>query len=230
MVIIDEEPDEELGDREGDGDAFKETVRRKTEDLSRIISMGKSFATVIFFSRRPEKADQSLAYIKKMMAEAGIKLETSVVSLETSLGGIIPTAFDRILAQRLGEKALVTLQKHMDKRSRRFHIIGIRRKEITALPYQDQPEGRSRACNASLVAELDEGIALMAEPNGECIGMGGEIKWTETGEEREWRGAWICKKCGQALSVSFNPQKTLCVFCKTPSCHNYGYIRVSRRL
>jgi len=217
-------------DQEDDGDVFQNKVKTKLRDLYRIISMGKSFATIIFFSRRPEKADHALNYIKTKMVEAGIKLETSLVSLETSLGGIIPTAFDRILAQRLGEKALATLHKNMNSGNHSFHIVGIHRKDITAIPFHNQQGRRSRVCTESLTAELDHDITLMAEPTGECIGMGGDIKWTDTADEREWRGRGTCKKCSRSQSVVFNPKKMLCIFCKTASCHNYGYIRISRRL
>ncbi len=222
-VIIDD-------DQEDDWDVFQNKVKIKIMDLYRIISMGKSFATIIFFSRRPEKADHALDFIKEMIMDAGIRLETSLISLETSLGGIIPTAFDRILAQRLGEKAVATLHKNMNSRNHSFHIVGIHRKEITAIPFHNQQGRRSRVCTESLTAELDQDITLMVEPNSECIGMGGDIKWTDTGDEREWQGRWTCKKCNRSQSVAFNPKKMLCIFCKTASCHNYGYIRISRRL
>ena len=222
-VIIDD-------DQKDDWDGFQNDVELKIHDLRKIIAMGKSFATIIFFSRRPDKADRALDYITTKILAAGIKQETSIVSLETSLGGIIPTAFDRILAQRLGEKAVATLQKNMLSRKQSFHIVGLHRKEITATPWQNKRQKRFHVCTESLTAELDQDIMLMTEPKGECIGIGGDIKWTDTGDEREWQGRWTCKKCSRSQSVSFNPKKMLCVFCKTASCHNYGYIRISRRL
>jgi 6-phosphofructokinase len=42
----------------------------------------------------------------KAIDGAGITLDVTVVPLETSLGGIIPTAFDRILAKRAGGRRL----------------------------------------------------------------------------------------------------------------------------
>ena len=81
-------------------------LQGKLQELQRIITLGKSFATVIFFSENPEEADARLQYIVRSIRQAGISLEPSVITLETSLGGIVPTAFDRILAQRLGEQAL----------------------------------------------------------------------------------------------------------------------------
>jgi len=223
VVIIDD-------DQEANGDAFQNKVKIKIHDLHRIISMGKSFATIVFFSQRPEKADHGLDYIKMKIADAGIKLETSLMCLETSLGGIIPTAFDRILAQRLGEKAVATLHKNMNNGRHSFHIIGIHRKEITAIPFHNKQGRRSCVCTEPLTAEIDQCITLMAEQNSECVGMGGDIKWTDTEDEREWQGRWTCKKCSRSQSVAFNPKKMLCIFCKTASCHNYGYIRISRRL
>jgi len=219
-----------IDDEEDDRDVFQRKLKTKILNLYRIISLGKSFATIVFFSRRPAEADQALADIKMELWEAGIKLETSLVSLETSLGGIVPTAFDRILAQRLGEKALATLQKNMNVRNHSFHIVGIHRKEIKATPFDDRQEKRNRVCTESLTDELDQAIALMTEPNSGCIGMGGDIEWTDTGNESEWQGKWTCKKCNHTQNVVFNSEKMLCVFCRTASCHNYGYIRISRRL
>ena len=221
-VIIDENED--------DWDVFQLRVENKVRDLHRIIALGKSFATIIFFSRCQEKTDQALDYIKLKIREAGIKLETSLMSLETSLGGIVPTAFDRILAQRLGEKALATLQKNMHSRSRGFHIVGIHGKEITVLPFHNLPGRQNRICSETFSGELDQVITLMAEPGGECVGMGGDIRWTDTRDEREWQGSWTCKKCNNSQAVTFNPKKMLCVFCQTACCRNYGYIRISRRL
>ena len=115
-----------------DGENFQHQVESKIQGLSRTILLGNSFSTVIFFSRRPERADQAFDYINKKIREAGINMETSLVSMETSLGGIVPTVFDRILAQRLGEKALTTLQKNRNSGAESFPVTGIQRKEITA--------------------------------------------------------------------------------------------------
>ncbi len=223
IVIID-------GDKADSGNDFQEMVTGKMEDLHRIISLGKSFATIIFFSRQPERADHSLDFIKQCIASACIGLEISTISLETSLGGITPTAFDRILAQRLGEKAMATLQNTMNGRDHTFHIVGIQKKEIAATPFRNQERDLYHACSESYLAELDQCMTLMSQPGGNCIGMGGDIEWTDTRDEKGWRGMWTCKKCGHAQRFSFSPDKTLCVSCGDASCRNYGYIRISRRL
>jgi hypothetical protein len=70
----------------------------------------------------------------------------------------------------------------------------------------------------------------MALPGTSCIGMGGNTDWTDTGGAGDWQGIWTCKQCGSSQQVSFNPKQTLCVYCNKEFCHNYGYIRISRRL
>jgi len=192
--------------------------------------MGKSFATIVFFSKRPEKAGSTLDKIIQEVAAAGINLEISLIPLETSLGGIIPTAFDRILAQRLGEKALATLQKNIFERNYDFHMVGLHHKEIIDTPFDNHEERHKGTCSKSLNAEFNQHITLMAEPKTACIGLGGDIVWTDTSREENWHGLWTCKKCNHEQAVNFNQKKPLCIFCETPSCHNYGYIRSSRRL
>ncbi len=223
IVIID---DEQTGSEE----AIREKVATKIKYLESIITMGKSFATIIFFATHPEKADRTLDLIKQQIATTGMGLDTSVMCLETSLGGIIPTAFDRILAQRLGEKAMATLQNNMGKCEHAFHIIGIHGKEITASPASETTPEFKGACLDWLTSELDQCAELMAQPGNCCVGMGGDIEWTDTADETEWYGTWTCKKCRHAQRVSFNPRIMLCVKCENAGCHNYGYIRISRRL
>lgn len=223
VVISDDDPEDRL-------DILQNEIKIKVQALKRIISMGKSFATIILFSKRPEKAGSTLNTIKQEIAAAGIKREVSLISLETSLGGISPTAFDRILAQRLGEKALATLQKNIYEGNYDFHIVGLHRKDIIDTPFCNLGERHKGICSDSLKAELDQYITLMAEPKAACIGIGGDILWTDTSDEREWHGRWTCQKCNHTQPIIFDQKKPLCVFCTTPSCRNYGYIRSSRRL
>ena len=111
---------------------FQQQVQEKIRSCRELLALGKSFATILFFSENPEEADDRLRYIARSLREAGITPEPAVISLETSLGGIIPTAFDRILAQRLGEQALITLQQKMGSRDHSFHTVGIIGREIAA--------------------------------------------------------------------------------------------------
>jgi 6-phosphofructokinase 1 len=211
-------------------EAFQKQVQEKITQLQRILRMGKSFATILFFSENPEDADVRLRFFAHSLREEGIPGVPAVISLETSLGGIIPTAFDRILAQRLGEQALITLQQKMERRDHSFHTVGIIGREISAIAASSLKNGFRSRCSAPLSAELAECIDLMSLPGRACIGMGGDIDWTDTGGAGNWQGIWTCKQCGGSQQVSFNPKKMLCVYCLNESCHNYGYIRMSRRL
>jgi 6-phosphofructokinase 1 len=216
---------------EGRGqEAFKQQVQEKIRQLQRIVGLGKSFATILFFSENYEEADDRLRHVARSLREAGITPEPAMISLETSLGGIIPTAFDRILAQRLGEQALITLRQKMESRDHSFHTVGITGREISAIAASSLKNGFRSKCSAPLTAELAECIDLMALPGSACIGMGGDIDWTDTGDAADWQGIWTCKQCGSSQNFSFSPKRMLCVYCSQESCHNYGYIRISRRL
>jgi len=205
-------------------------LQGKLQELQRIITLGKSFATVIFFSENPEEADARLQYIVRSIRQAGITLEPSVITLETSLGGIVPTAFDRILAQRLGEQALISLQQKMSSRDQSFHTVGIIGREIAATSSRDMSDSFHCACSAPLIDEISDCIDLMSLPGSACTGMGGDIDWIETSDAGDWQGIWTCKQCSSSQNISFNPKRMLCVYCSRESCHNYGYIRISRRL
>jgi 6-phosphofructokinase 1 len=205
-------------------------LHHKIRELQRIVNLGKSFATIIFYSENHAEADARLQFMARSIKEAGVTLEQAVITLETSLGGIIPTAFDRILAQRLGEQALVSLQQKMSARDYTFHMVGIIGREITATSGRDINGGFLRQCSAPLSAELAGCIDLMSLPGSSCAGLGGDIDWIDTAGPALWQGVWTCKQCGRSQQVSFNPKQMLCVHCRNESCHNYGYIRMSRRL
>ena len=213
-----------------DRNAFQEKTRKKVEEVKKIIDLGKTFSTILFFSRCPEKAEDSIKLIKQTIVNLGITLEISVVPLETSYGGIVPTPFDRILAKRLGEKALVTLQEKMDTKDTTFHMVGIKGKEIVVNPYNDTVDERDCKCSGRLETELQYCVDLMSQPSELCAGMGGEVEWVDTREGKLWKGIWHCKQCGHSHTFSFNSRKMLCIYCKNEMCHNYGYIRLSRRL
>jgi 6-phosphofructokinase 1 len=209
---------------------FKELVKEKINELQRVLSLGKSFATIVFFSEKSEQGNDRLQYTIQSIKQEGIVLDIAVISLETSLGGIIPTAFDRILAQRLGEKALSTLQHTMEEHDHTFHTVGIQGKEISATSTADARGGFSRPCSETLKHEIGDCIDLMSLPSETCAGLGGDIDWIDTSDPAQWHGIWTCKQCGTTQSFSFNPRTMLCVYCTTETCNNYGYIRISRRL
>jgi 6-phosphofructokinase 1 len=215
---------------EEDQDIFQDEVRQRVKEVKRIIDMGKSFATIVFFSSEHEKADGAIQFIKQVINDYGIMLETTIIPLEMSYGGIVTTAFDRVLAKRFGEKALGTLQRKMRTKDYSFHIVGIIGKRIVVNRYQDTEHGFDYTCDSALESELEHCLNLMAQPSDVCIGMGGAVNWIDIEDENRWKGLWKCNKCGQSEIFSFNPAKLLCCHCKNEMCHNYGYVRTSRRL
>ena len=217
-------------DQGGDRQAFQALVREKIQGLKRIITAGKNSATVICFARQTDQADDSLKEIKRSIIDSGITLETSVIALETTLGGIVPTAFDRILAQRLAEKALAVLQNKMQEHEHAFHMVGIKGRQIVATSYQDIKQNGIRTCPDALVSELDQCIDLMSVPGAGCAGLGGTIAWVDTGNADQWQGRWTCRQCGHQQDVLFNPRNLCVIYCAHEACPNYGYIRISRRL
>ena len=210
--------------------SFRKQVRQSVTELKKMFDMGKTFGTLVYSSKYVEETDNSIQHIKQAIDEAGITLDVTVVPLETSLGGIIPTAFDRILAKRLGEKALETLQKKMRDRDSTFQTVGIKGKRIVAPYYEDTDENNTMKCSRVLENELRNCFNLMAQPQKTCIGMGGTVMWDDTEDENTWQGKWTCHTCGHTQEFLFNPKEMLCVYCAGTKCHNYGYVRISRRL
>lgn len=210
-------------------DAFEKSVKNKTDQIKKIIDMGKSFATIIFFSRHGENEVNSLELIKESIVNAGIKQETNVISLETSYGGIIPTAFDRVLGKRLGEHALVSLLNKIDKKDHKMSIVGINGKRMEDNTYEKFISSDCQ-CPTDIDSELENCINLMSIPSENCIGLGGDVTWTDINDKGNWGGKWICKKCGYEQKFQTAAGNTHCIHCKNNTCNNYGYIRVSRRL
>jgi len=210
--------------------AFRKKVRQSVRELKKMFDMGKTFGTIVFSPNHPEETENSIQYIKQAADKAGITLDVTVIPLETSLGGIIPTAFDRILAKRLGEKAIDTVQKKIDARDYAFQTVGIKGKRIVS-PYYEDGEGKhSRSCSKVLEKDLQLCFNLMAQQKETCIGVGGTVQWSETSNEDSWHGNWTCHKCEHTQKFLFNPKRMLCVYCEKDTCHNYGYVRISRRL
>jgi 6-phosphofructokinase 1 len=209
---------------------FQKTVGERIANIKKILDSGKVFATIIFFSKHPENADKSMNFIMEAIGREGISQMMRVVPFETSYGGITPTAFDRVLAKRFGEKALAALRKKIELNDCTFHITGITGKEIRTLPYDDHKNVVDHSCRRRFEEELESCIHIMSQQNEKCIGMGGNIKWTDVSDKEGWKGRWTCKKCGHSQDVSMIPGKMSHVHCENESCANYGYIRMSRRL
>ena len=210
--------------------ALQKEISDKVAKLKKMIEMGKTFATIVFFSPHPERGEIIINRIKQAINNAPIDKEATVLPMETSLGGITPTAFDRTLAKRLGEKAMETLQWKMNAGDYSFQLVGIRGKRIVAPRYENVSGKNTRRCFSYIEKELQHCFELMAQPGDSCIGMGGYVQWHNTDSENRWSGTWTCKKCGHSQRFLLNPEKMFCVYCKNPGCHNYGYIRISRRL
>jgi 6-phosphofructokinase len=120
---------------------------------------------VVFFSRHLDTAPSALDCIQKTIAGAGIALKPTIIPLETSYGGSIPTAFDRVLAKRFGAHAFAVLQDLLATRDGSFHIIGIKGKDILAHRYKEQIDGIDNGCPPEFVAELQNCFSLMSQIN-----------------------------------------------------------------
>ena len=225
QVIIDELPHshENL-------EHLKQQVNKTIENLKTMFGAGKRFASIVIYCKHPGRADIAIDLIQTAIDTAGIKLDTTLSTLAASYGGIIPTAFDRILAKRMGERAMNQLLQNIKKDDSFFHIVGISGKGIAANPYNDHIDGFNLGCPPEFVEELTNCFDLMAIPSKKCVGLGGTIDWSETGDETSWQGLWRCNTCGTKQKFSFNPNKTEIIHCKKKNCGNYGYIRSSRRL
>ena len=151
---------------------------------------GKRFASIVIYCKHPGRSDIAIDLIQTAIDTAGIKLDTTLSTLAASYGGIIPTAFDRILAKRMGEKAMNQLLKNIKKADSFFHIVGISGKGIVANPYNDHIDGFNLGCPPEFVEELTNCFDLMAIPSKKCVGLGGMIDWSETRDETSWQGLW----------------------------------------
>ena len=92
-----------------DSHALRSQIDKKVKALQDTVARGKPGTTVVFFSRNLETADSALAMIKEAI-NAGLNIPATVIPLETSYGGSVPTAFDRVLASRFGEAAFGLMQ------------------------------------------------------------------------------------------------------------------------
>jgi 6-phosphofructokinase 1 len=107
------------------GENLKGVIRKKVENLKKILDTGKNFASIIFSSQNPENSEKAVWVIEKALKEAGIDRDIMVVPLESHQGGVIPTAFDRVLATRLSEKAFDRLLDKIKTGDASFEMVGI---------------------------------------------------------------------------------------------------------
>jgi len=123
------------------------------------------------------------------------------------------------------------LLKKMQQHEHAFHMVGIKGRQIIETSYQDIKQSEiDRACQESLVSELDQCIDYMSLPGKDCAGLGGTIAWIDTSNAEQWQGTWTCRQCGHQQDVLFKPHNLCVIYCAHEACPNYGYIRISRRL
>jgi hypothetical protein len=193
--------------------------------------MGKRSGTILFFDRLDKDSDEPVLIIRKILRKMGIDLEITVTPQETYHGGVTPTAFDRVLAKRLGERAFNDLIEKIDNDDHMFMITGIIDKEVTGETYKDMGSNLTEPCScpAALVSELQNCFDQISLPKDSCVGMGGVVKWGSSDKPEKTEGLWTCKKCGNSQPFVFDPNQSLCVRCGNKECDNFGYIRSSRR-
>jgi len=218
------------GASDGDWRHFQKMVGKRIANIKKILDSGKGFATIIFFSKHAENAEKSIELIMNAISREEISMTASVVPFETSYGGITPTAFDRVLAKRFGEKALAGLKKKIELNDCTLHIAGISGKEIRTVPYDELKKGVDHTCREKFEEELERCIHIMSQPSENCIGMGGDIRWIDVSDKLRWQGRWTCKKCGHSQDVNLLPGNMSDIHCENEACNNYGYIRTSRKL
>ena len=211
-------------------ESFKKSINDRISEIKKLIDMGKSSATIILFSRQSEKGVDSLGLLKNTIAAAEIKMELNVIPLETSYSGIVPTAFDRVLGKRLGEKAFLSLINKMENAIPEMSIVGIKGKNMEESLYYECNNPSACRCHTDITSELGKCINSMAIPGDNCIGLGGEVTWKNIRSSENWNGLWLCKKCGNEQNFLIASGNALCIHCENDGCNNYGYIRVSRRL
>ena len=209
---------------------FRDMARERIANIKRIVDLGKGFAVILFYSRDLKNAGESLKFIQRSIADAGITMKSQVVPIETTYGGTTPTVFDRTLAMRFGERAFGALQKKIDSKDCTLHIVGLKGKEIKASPYDEYRDVNNHRCSGVFEDEIQYCIHMMSVPGKGCTGMGGDIRWTDTKDRERWHGRWTCKMCGHAQKFIMNPGRLLNIYCENDSCGNYGYVRISRRL
>lgn len=210
---------------------FEKVVKEKTAKIKGLLDMGKRSGTILFFDRSDEYSDEPVIMIRKILKKMGIDLEITVTPQETYHGGVTPTAFDRVLAKRLGEKAFNDLTEKIDNDDHTFRITGIIDKEVTGeqYSYMESYLAETCACPAALVSELQNCFDQISLPTDSCVGMGGVVKWGASHRTEKTEGLWTCKKCGNTQSFVFDPNQSLCVRCGDKECNNFGYISSSRR-
>ena len=144
---------------------------------------------------------------------------------------MIPTAFDRVLSQRLGEMAFDRLVEKIRTSDHIFETVGIRNKNLNLIPFRRINEIPAITCTypTTLEEEIEECFEQVSIISDLCVGLGGDIVWTDTSRSDAWEGSWICSKCGSAQEISFEPHELQCVRCKKTGCNNFGYIRNSRK-
>lgn len=201
-------------------------INRAVQALNSVFERGKQGATVVFFSRRIETADSALALIKEALASSIPRMQTSVIPLETSSGGSVPTAFDRVLAARFGESAFSLIRDLLGTQKSEFHIVGITGKAIVNHQYRERIDGIDNGCPPEFVAELQNCFELMSQASA-AFAVGGEVRW-DPGEAGR-SGIWICRQCGHKHSFTITVAGASTFACGRDGCTQYAFIAAPAR-
>jgi len=200
-------------------------IDRSVQALHSAFARGKQGATVVFFSRRLETADSALALLKESIAASEPGSQTAVIPLETSSGGSVPTAFDRVLAARFGEAAFTLMRDLVGTKVPAFHIVGVTGKEIVTHPYRERIDGIDNGCPPDFVAELQNCFELMSQASAP-IEVGGDVSWAPGGEGRS--GTWTCRQCGRERAFTITGAGSAFA-CGRDGCTQYAFIAAPGR-
>jgi len=202
-------------------DALRRQIDNKVKALQNTIARGKAGTTVVFFSRRLETADSALAMINEAITEAELGGPATVIPLETSYGGSVPTAFDRVLASRFGEAAFNLVQDQLGLSDPSFHIVGLTGRDILTHRYKEHVDGIDNGCPPDFVAELQRCFALMSQASA-AQAVGGTVRWSSSADGRS--GVWKCSVCGKEQSFTITSGTGSAFACRHEGCTNYACI------
>jgi 6-phosphofructokinase 1 len=202
-------------------DALKRQIEKKVKALQNTVARGKTGTTIVFFSRRLETADSALVLINEAIVEAELGGPAPVIPLETSYGGSVPTAFDRVLASRFGEAAFNLVQDQLGLSNTAFHIVGLTGKDIRTHRYKEHVDGIDNGCPPEFVAELQRCFALMSQASASQA-VGGTVRWSSGADVRA--GMWKCSQCGHEQAFTITSGSGSAFACRREGCTNYACI------
>ena len=206
---------------EDDSRTLRAQIDRKVKALQDTVARGKLGTTIVFFSRRLETADSALALINAAIIDADLGGPATVIPLETSYGGSVPTAFDRVLASRFGEAAFSLMQDMLGSSDASFHIVGVTGKDLITHRYKEHVDGIDNGCPPDFVAELQNCFALMSQASA-AQAVGGTVRWSAGAGAMT--GIWTCRLCGHEQAFTITSGAGCAFVCGHAGCTNYACI------